>query len=178
MSQREKCGFNWYSAGLPVPTCDGGVVSPATSFSGIAFAPCMLLRQSLQSRAAVVGHAVNRDALVSVSGVPLCAPVDSESSARGVGHAVNFAAPCILSVLYSGWSFGFAVGLGHPIQALSAMRCADAVCAQYASPDGVTFSRHVCVYSIEPTVANRAFNLLAKDDVREALLDEICEHWP
>jgi hypothetical protein len=33
-----------------------------------------------------VAHPVNLEALVNVSGVPRCAPVDSESSARGVGQ--------------------------------------------------------------------------------------------
>jgi hypothetical protein len=39
-------------------------------------------------------------------------------------------------------------------------------------PDGVVFSFQVCLYSIEPTVSNRAFNLLTKDAVRATLADE------
>lgn len=52
------------------------------------------------------------------------------------------------------------------------MRCARAVCAQYDRPDGVAFSLQVCTNSVEPAVANRAFNLLAKDALRAALADE------
>jgi hypothetical protein len=47
------------------------------------------------------------------------------------------------------------------------------VCAQYDRPNGVVFAFQVCAYSIEPSVAHCAFNLLAKDDVRAALRDEI-----
>lgn len=54
----------------------------------------------------------------------------------------------------------------------------DAVCAQYTMPDGVTFSFQVCLYTTEPTVANRAFNLFAKDALRAALADEAEEVWP
>jgi hypothetical protein len=61
---------------------------------------------------------------------------------------------------------------------LSDVRGADAVCAQYDRPAGVTFSFQVCRYSIEPSVAHRAFNLLAKDDVRAALADEAEELGP
>jgi hypothetical protein len=58
------------------------------------------------------------------------------------------------------------------------MRTADTVCAQYGRPAGVTFSFQVCRYSIEPTVPNRACNLLPKDIFRAALADEIEEHGP
>jgi hypothetical protein len=58
------------------------------------------------------------------------------------------------------------------------MRTADAVCAQYGRPAGVTFFTQVCRYSIEPTFANRACNLLPKDIFRAAFLDEIEEHGP
>jgi hypothetical protein len=52
------------------------------------------------------------------------------------------------------------------------MRCADAVCAQYDRPAGVAFSFQIREYSVEPTVANRTFNLFAKDNPRMALADE------
>ena len=58
------------------------------------------------------------------------------------------------------------------------MRRAAAVCSQYDRPTGVTFSFQVCRYSIEPTFANRATNLLAKDMLRSALTDEIEEYRP
>ena len=70
------------------------------------------------------------------------------------------------------------VGVGHPEQSFADVRRADAMCAQYRVPAGVAFSFQVCSYSIEPTVANRAFNLLAKDALRAALADEIKEHGP
>ena len=58
------------------------------------------------------------------------------------------------------------------------MRRACAVCAQYGSPDGVTFRFQVSAYSIEPSELNRVFNLFAKDDVRAAVHDEAVELGP
>ena len=55
---------------------------------------------------------------------------------------------------------------------------ADAVCAQYGVPDGVTDSFQVCLYSIDPTVLNRARNLFAKDVLRAALRDKPEEVGP
>lgn len=52
------------------------------------------------------------------------------------------------------------------------MRRADAVCAEYRLPNGVTFSFQVCTNSIEPPVPNRSFNLLTKDALRATLADE------
>ena len=115
--------------------------------------------------------------------------------ACGVGQDVSSACSDKLPVQVSdlsaflfaccpGFSFdSFAFGVCHgvfrdPIQSLATMGRADAVCAQYARPDGVAFCFHVCVYSIEPTVPNRAFNLFAKDDVRAALRNETGEDWP
>jgi hypothetical protein len=71
-----------------------------------------------------------------------------------------------------------AEGVGHPEQSLSDVRRADAVCAQYGRPAGVTFSLQVCEYSIEPPEPNRALNLLAKDAPRTALADESEELGP
>ena len=67
---------------------------------------------------------------------------------------------------------GFATGVGHPVQSLSDVRRADAVCSQYNRPAGVTFCFQVCEYSIEPTVANSSRHLLSKDRCRSALADE------
>jgi hypothetical protein len=66
----------------------------------------------------------------------------------------------------------------HPVQSLSDVRRADAVCAQYRRPAGVAFSFQVSLYSIEPPLPNRSFNLLTKDCVRAALADEIEEDGP
>jgi hypothetical protein len=69
-------------------------------------------------------------------------------------------------------------GVSHPVKPLSDVRRADAVCAQYTMPDGVAFSLQVCTYSVEPAVADRAFNLFTKDAVRAALADEAEERGP
>jgi hypothetical protein len=52
------------------------------------------------------------------------------------------------------------------------------MCAQNDRPAGVVFRFHVCEYSIEPPHANRALNLLSKDDCRAALADEVEHGWP
>src|SRR3990167_787842 len=64
------------------------------------------------------------------------------------------------------------VGVGHEPQPLPEVWRSDAVCAQYARPNGVTFRLHVERHSIEPTESSRAANLFAKDCVRMALADE------
>lgn len=83
-------------------------------------------------------------ALVSVSGTPRCAPVCSESSARGVGH---------------------------PEQSRPDVRRTDATSWQYRRPAGVTFRFQVSEYSIDPSVSNRSRNLLSKDRCRMTLAD-------
>jgi hypothetical protein len=45
-------------------------------------------------------------------------------------------------------------------------------------PNGVTFCFQVCLYSIEPTEANRSLNLLAIHAVRAADADEPHERGP
>jgi hypothetical protein len=52
------------------------------------------------------------------------------------------------------------------------VRCPDAASRETDRPDGVAFSFQVIANKIEPSVGNRAFNLLTKDCVRLALLDE------
>ena len=52
------------------------------------------------------------------------------------------------------------------------MRRADAECSQYRRPDGVAFAFQIAANSIEPTVPNRACNLLPNDCARAALADE------
>lgn len=58
------------------------------------------------------------------------------------------------------------------------MRCAEAVCSQYNSPDGVAFCFQVCLNSIEPTFSNRCLNLFANDKLRVLNLDEFEEGIP
>jgi len=45
-------------------------------------------------------------------------------------------------------------------------------------PDGVVFAFQVSLYSIEPPLPNRSFNLLTKADVRATLADEAEEGGP
>ena len=65
------------------------------------------------------------------------------------------------------------VGVGHPVKSLPDMRRTDARSAQIGSPDGVTRSFQVSLYKVEPSEAVTACNLLANDDVRAALRDEV-----
>lgn len=55
---------------------------------------------------------------------------------------------------------------------------ADARSAKIDRPAGVTRSFQVSLYKVEPSEAVLARNLLAKDDVRAALSDEMVEGWP
>jgi hypothetical protein len=63
-------------------------------------------------------------------------------------------------------------GLRHEVQSVSDMRRTDARSRDTGSPKAVTFSFHVILNKIEPSVFNRAFNLFAKNNVRLALLDK------
>jgi hypothetical protein len=87
MSQREKAGF---SAPLFVVAAGDEFVSvpehKATTFLLASVFPAGLYSSVPGFPAIGVGHPAILAALVSVSGLPRCAPVDSESSARGVGH--------------------------------------------------------------------------------------------
>jgi len=79
-----------------------------------------------------------------------------------------FIARCASTDLLS----SFATGVGHPEQSLPDVRRADAVCAQYRRPAGVTFRFQVCENSIDPSEPNRSLNLFAKDCVRATLADK------
>lgn len=57
---------------------------------------------------------------------------------------------------------GGVVADGDEEKAEADVRCPTAVCAQYDRPEGVTRTFQVCLNSIEPTEANRSFNLLTK----------------
>jgi hypothetical protein len=63
-------------------------------------------------------------------------------------------------------------------ETLADVRRADARSAEIDSPDGVSRCFHVSVYSVEPSEAVLARNLLAKDDWRRALADEPIEFRP
>jgi hypothetical protein len=69
-------------------------------------------------------------------------------------------------------------GVAHKPEPISFVRLADTASWQYCRPNGVAFCFHVCTYSIEPTVSDRAFNLFAKHNDRAALRDEPGEDGP
>jgi hypothetical protein len=71
-----------------------------------------------------------------------------------------------------------AIGVGQPVEALSDVGRAEARRAGINRPEGVARSFHVSLYKVEPTKAVFACNLLASDDWRAALLDEIVEVRP
>lgn len=71
-----------------------------------------------------------------------------------------------------------AAAVGHEPQPLSDVRCADARSRQTGRPEGVAESFQVSLNKVEPPEANRCFNLLAKDDWRAALLDEVAPDGP
>jgi hypothetical protein len=58
------------------------------------------------------------------------------------------------------------------------VRGADARSAQIRSPEGVARSFQVSVYKTDPREARLTRNLLAKDDCRAALVDEVEERGP
>jgi hypothetical protein len=135
-----------------------------------------------------VGQLANLVALVSVSGVPRCAPVLSLSSALGVGQLANATAcksPPPLSVRPSACFRSplsappvGVLGVGHEPEPLSDVRCPEAASRKTDRPDGVATSFQVIANKVQPAVGNRAFNLLTKDNVRSALLDEAKPRWP
>lgn len=89
----------------------------------------------------------------------LSTPADPrESQAIGVGQLV--------------------VVVGHPPQALSDVRRAEARSAQIDRCAGVSRSFQVSAYKVEPAEAVLARNLLTKNDARASLLDEMVEGGP
>ena len=71
-----------------------------------------------------------------------------------------------------------ALGVGHPVQPLSDVRCAEARSAGIDRPEGVVRSFQVSRHKVEPSEAVLACNLFAKDDARSALRDEAEERGP
>lgn len=92
MSQRLKAGLSW--PGFAVSAGEPDDVTPRAcacrSPPPLSIRPSSCFRSALSGppvTALGVAQLLNRVALVSVSGVPRCAPVDSLSSALGVGQA-------------------------------------------------------------------------------------------
>jgi hypothetical protein len=71
-----------------------------------------------------------------------------------------------------------AVGVGHPVQAVSDVRSTDARSREYERRAGVVAVFQVSLYKVEPSEAVLSFNLLTKDRSRAALLDEMVERGP
>lgn len=73
-------------------------------------------------------------------------------------------------------------GVGQPVckepESLADVRRTDPRSAEIDSPAGVTRCFQVSVYKVEPTEAVLARNLLAKDDARLALCNEVVPRWP
>lgn len=63
--------------------------------------------------------------------------------------------------------------IGNEPESLSDVRRADARSAEIDRPDGVSLSFQVVLYKVEPSKAVLARNLLAKDDARVELADEV-----
>jgi hypothetical protein len=123
--------------------------------------PPSVLRTPLSASAAVgVGQLANCAAIPRVRPNPLFPCCFAHASRR----ACHF-----VSVSFCGPAFG----VGHEPQPLSDVRGTDAVCAQNGCPDAVALAFHVCLNKVEPLVPNRCCNLLAKNVLRSALLDEM-----
>ena len=64
-------------------------------------------------------------------------------------------------------------GVGHPVKPLPDVRASEARRAGIDRPDGVRLAFQVSVYSVEPSEAETACNLLANDNARA----ELCDEW-
>jgi hypothetical protein len=190
MSQRGKAGFNpprfsvgtrdEVEAGPAIAACRGnwsrrvrsdpsGLV-PVVAIPGVSF----------QSRQPAITAICDNGTPVSVDlggSVPRL-----WSCAVGVAHPASCAVVGRSLKHVPLWPYGlFALsscGVGQPVEALSNVWRADAVCANNRRPAGVISSFQVCRYSIEPTFSNRCRNLFPKDILRAALADEVEENWP
>ena len=119
-------------------------------------------------------------------------PPPEPSELCGVGHPLNFASstrqaqPCFVpckSFCVSerpdvSWACGVVQPLRGNSEALPDVGRAEARRAGIDRPDGVALSFQVSLYKVEPSEAVLACNLLAKDDARSALFDEMKERGP
>ena len=156
ISQRENRGFSWNAAVFAVSAEDEAGVSPENCWLKGIPVSCGLGGNDPLSPSVAVG---------------LTYPVIVFTITWRLVIAVLFAfdpSRCPIRVFIARCASGdllssFATGVGQPVEPLSDMGSADAVCAQYDRPAGVAFGLQVCRYSIEPAFANRVCNLLAKD---------------
>jgi hypothetical protein len=114
-------------------------------------------------------------------------PVFPLSIVLGVGQPANCAATSTVSklifpsLIWPPWYPplpSLVVGVGHPVQSLSDVRCAEARSAGIDRSAGVARSFQVSLYKVEPTKAVFARNLFSKHNLRSALDDEMVEGWP
>lgn len=138
----------------------GQCASLATSFSGRALSPCLLLALLFQSRALAVGHDV------------------SVAIAAKSGPRERMASRMPPSRLRTPLSASADVGVGHEPEALADVRRADARSAQIGGPDGIAQCFQFRSNNGEPSPSVSARNLLSKDDCRLAGGDETVELRP
>ena len=70
------------------------------------------------------------------------------------------------------------VGVGHPVGSVPDVRRTDARSRERDRREGVAQAFHVSLYKVDPRLCVLACNLLAKDDWRAALADEMVEGGP
>ncbi len=156
MSQRECAGFNGppfsIPAGEPVSICPPAVsrAGPSASFATLGSSVFPTPADPRLSQAIGVGQPASR--ATSFSGRALCVSSLPGSLAPFQSRAA---------------------GVGHPVEAVSDVRCADARSRERDRPDGVTQVFQVIRYKVDPSVCVAACNLLSKDRCRLTLLDEV-----
>lgn len=177
MIQRECAGFNWppstIPASEPVSTSPSAVSRAGPQIAAHCTRSCgeplRSISRSVPSRdltffspsaERAVGQPASCTAIPSIRPKPLFPCLALHSARRN-------------SQVVSERFITAASGVGHPEQALSDVRSADARSAQICCPNGVTRTFQVSRYKIPPAQGSRARNLLPKDDCRAALLDEV-----
>ena len=157
MSQRECAGFNWPP--LSIPALEPVSVTPeAVSRAGPHSATCCV--KGIPESHGLGGNPPRFASVVVGDTQPANQATRPSSAFNGTfGHSP----PSFQSRV---------AGVGHEVDPLPDVRSTDARSRDTDSPEGVVDSFHVSLNKVEPTVPNRCFNLLTKDDRRAALLDE------
>ena len=99
-------------------------------------------------------------------------------SASPIWGSVGFRLPKIGGLAFASTTDALGVGQPDPPEPLSDMGRAEARSAGIDRPCGVARCFQVRRYKVEPSEAVLARNLLSKNDIRSALLDEPVEGWP
>ncbi len=198
MSQRECAGFNWPP--LSIPAVEPVSISPvAVSRAGPVIAavvckfsppslpcvpapvPLLLVGVGQPARFACLGNWSNRCAPSALGA--MSAPLSFQSRVAGVVQPASCAVSASAIAPARGatlppLSASVCSGVGHPVQSLSDMRRTDARSADIGRPEGVVRTFQVSVYKVEPSEPVLACNLLAKDNSRSSLADEVEERGP